>query len=134
MRMPTAARVLANELGDMSQFQTERQIFSYTGFTPSEHSSGDRIRQGHISRQGKPVFRRILVQAAWVAIRHDRSLEEIYNRISARSGGKRAIVGVARRLIGRLRACFRTGKLYCIENGPDANGEIKAKDLTLTQA
>lgn len=125
---PTVARILANELGDMSQFKTERQLFSYTGLTPSEHSSGDRIRQGHISRQGKPIFRRILVQAAWMAIRHDPSFEEIYNRVSIKAGGKRAIVGVARRLIGRLRACFKTGKLYCIQNGPDANGEIKAKN------
>ncbi len=123
---PTAARILANELGDMSQFATERQLFSYTGLTPSEHSSGDRIRQGHISRQGKPIFRRILVQAAWMAIRHDPSLELIYTRVSIKAGGKRAIVGVARRLIGRLRACFKTGNLYCIQNGPDANGEIKA--------
>lgn len=35
---PTAARALANELGDMSQFPSERALFSYTGFTPSEHS------------------------------------------------------------------------------------------------
>ena len=70
---PTSARVLANELGDLQQFKNERQLFSYIGFTPSEHSSGEHTRQGHITKQGKPIVRKILVQAAWVAIRHDKN-------------------------------------------------------------
>lgn len=109
---PTSARVLANELSDLQQFKNERQLFSYIGFTPSEHSSGEHTRQGHITKQGKPIVRKILVQAAWVAIRHDKELQIIYERIAAKSGAKRAIVAVARRLIGRIRACFRTGELY----------------------
>jgi transposase len=108
----TSARVLANELGDLQQFKNERQLFSYIGLTPSEHSSGEHIRQGHITKQGKPIVRKILVQAAWVAIRHDKNLQEIYERIATKCGAKRAIVAVARRLIGRIRACFRTGELY----------------------
>lgn len=108
----TGARILANELGDLQQFKNERQLSSYIGFTPSEHSSGEHKRQGHITKQGKPIVRKILVQAAWVAIRHDKKLQAIYERIAAKSGAKRAIVAVARRLIGRIRACFRTGVVY----------------------
>lgn len=108
----TSARVLANELGDLQQFKNERQLFSFTGFTPSEHSSGEHTRQGHITKQGKPLVRKILVQAAWVAIRHDKELQAIYERIAAKSGAKRAIVGIARRLIGRIRASFRTGQIH----------------------
>lgn len=109
---PTSARVLANELGDLQHFKNEKQLFSYIGFTPSEHSSGEHTRQGHITKQGKPIVRKILVQAAWVAIRHDRELQTIYERIAKKSGAKKAIVAVARRLIGRIRACFRTGEPY----------------------
>lgn len=47
---PVGARILANEIEDMSYFDNERQLFSYTGLTPSEHSSGGHIRKGHISR------------------------------------------------------------------------------------
>lgn len=107
-----SARVLANELGDMLQFRNERQLFKYIGFTPTEHSSGEHVRQGHITKQGKPILRKILVQAAWTAIRYDKELQEVFERIALKSGCKRAIVAVARRLIGRIRACFRTGKLY----------------------
>ena len=47
-----------------------------------------------------------------MAIRYDKELAAIYERIAYRAGGKRAIVGVARRLIGRLRACFRKNEPY----------------------
>jgi transposase len=43
---PVAARVLANELGDMQHFPNERALFSFTGLTPSEDSSG-----GHASHR-----------------------------------------------------------------------------------
>ena len=108
----TSARILANELGDLQQFKNERQLFSYIGLTPSEHSSGEHTRQGHITKQGKPIVRKILVQCAWVAVRYDKELQSIYERIAAKAGAKRAIVAIARRLIGRIRACFRTGTLY----------------------
>lgn len=109
---PTSSRVLANELGDLQQFKNQRQLFCYIGFTPSEHSSGEHTRQGHITKQGKPIIRKILVQAAWVAIRYDKGLQEIYERIAKKAGAKRAIVAVARRLIGHIRSCFRRGEMY----------------------
>lgn len=109
---PTSARILANELDDMSQFKNEGQLFSFVGVTPCEYSSGEHVRQGHITKQGKSILRRILVQAAWTATRHDDELYAIFTRIAAKAGLKRAIIGVARRMIGRIRACFRTSKLY----------------------
>lgn len=124
----TSARVLANELGDLQQFKNQRQLSSYIGFTPCERSSGEHKRQGHITKQGKPIVRKILVQAAWVAIRHDKELQEIYERIAIKSGPKRAIVAVARRLIGRLRACFRTGKLYEVKRVERATLKFKKQN------
>jgi transposase len=109
---PVGARILANELEDCSQFANEKQLFSYTGLTPSEHSSGGHIRKGHISRQGKTIIRKILVLAAWRAIKKDSSLGETFERIAHTAGKKRAIVAIARRLAGRIRACFKTNNLY----------------------
>ena len=76
---PVGARVLANEIEDMSYFENERQLFSYTGLTPSEHSSGGHVRKGHISRQGKTIIRKILVLAAWKAIQKDQRLRDTLN-------------------------------------------------------
>lgn len=124
------ARQLANELGDMSQFQNEKQLFSYTGLTPSEYSSGEHVRQGHISRQGRSVLRKILIEASWVAITKDPNLRAIYDKISHKRGGKRAIIAVARRLVGRIRSCLLSGKPYEINKTTQENTkyDIDIKD------
>ena len=109
------ARQLVNELDDMKQFKNEKQLFSYLGLTPCEHSSGEHTRQGHITRQGKSMLRKILTEAAWIAIYKDRELGEIFERISKSRGKKRAIVGIARRLAGRIRSCVLTGTMYQIK-------------------
>lgn len=113
-------RQLANELGDMKQFRNEKQLFSFTGLTPSEHSSGEHTRQGHITRQGNSILRHILIEAAWVAITQDPGLEKIFKRLAKGRGKKRAIVGIARRLIGRIRSCVITGTLYEIKSTEEA--------------
>ena len=109
---PQSARVLSNELGDMSQFKNERQLFSYTGLTPSEHSSGEAIRRGHITHQGNVQVRSILIEIAWRAIEKDQALAQFFNRLFPRTGKKKAIVAVARKLIGRIRATFQKGEEY----------------------
>lgn len=109
---PTISRTLINELGDMSQFKNEGALFSYTGLTPQEYSSGEHIRQGHISRQGKSILRKLLVQASWTAIKYDNHLKEVFERISLKAGKKRAIIAIARRLIGHIRACLQKNEVY----------------------
>jgi transposase len=96
----------------MSQFKNERQLFSFTGLTPSEHSSGETIRRGHISRQGNSRVRGILIEIAWRAIDKDQALAEFFNRLFPRTGKTKAIVAVARKLIGRIRAAFQKGEDY----------------------
>ena len=119
----TSAKILINELGDMSQFFNEGCLFSYLGLTPSQYSSGEAKRLGHISHQGKSIFRKILVQAAWVAIRYDDSLADYHGKLANRVGSKRAIIAVARKLIGIARACIRDKTLYHTKNGESVNVE-----------
>jgi transposase len=106
------ARVLANELEDMRHFSNEKHLSSFTGLTPSEHSSGEYKRLGHISRQGRSLVRKTLILAAWQAIKKDPSLQITFEGIAARVGKKRAIVAIARKLIGRIRSCFKSNTLY----------------------
>lgn len=109
---PTIARILANELGDMSQFSNEKQLFSYTGLTPTEHSSGEHRWLGHISRQGKSIVRKMLVQAAWKAIAIDKGLRKKFEELGKRVGSRRAIVAIARMMIGYARCCIRENRMY----------------------
>jgi len=109
-------RELANELGDMRQFLNEKNLFCYTGLTPSEYSSGEHVRQGHISRQGRSILRRILTEASWVAINKDPSLRDVFNHTAQHRGKKRAIIKVGRILISRIKTCLRKGILYEIKD------------------
>ena len=104
--------VLADELLDCSQFKSEKALFSFIGFTPSEHSSGETVRKGRITRQGNPQLRFMLIQSAWVAIRCDPALRSFYGRVAARRGANKAIVAVARKLVGRARAVIKNKANY----------------------
>jgi len=112
-----SARILANELGDMRQFGSAKKLYGFTGLTPSEHSSGEHRWLGHISHQGRSILRKILVQVAWFLIKKDQKMRLFFDEISKRAGKKRAIVAVARKLIGCIRASFLTGEVYVINKG-----------------
>jgi transposase len=61
----TVAVTMVAELGDLTRFDTPRQLMSYLGLTPSEYSSGDHRRQGGITKTGNAHARRALIEGAW---------------------------------------------------------------------
>lgn len=109
---PTNAHRLISEIGDASQFSSVKKASCYAGLTPREYSSGEHTRQGHITRQGKPALRKILVEAAWIAIRKDKEFAEIFEKLSKRTGKKRAIVAIARMILERIVTCVKGKRLY----------------------
>jgi transposase len=112
------ARTFATDLGDMTRLANERALFSSTGLTPSESSARASGRRGHISRQGSSRVRHLRVETAWRARPRDGVLKEMFARSAATRGKKRAMVAIARRLTGRIRACFRQGTTDAV--GTDA--------------
>jgi len=59
------AVTMISELGDLTRFDNPKQLMSYLGLTPSEYSSGERVRRGAITKTGNRHARRILIEAAW---------------------------------------------------------------------
>ena len=59
----TAVTTLA-ELGDLTRFDSPRQLMAFVGLVPSEHSSGSRRQRGAITKTGNAHVRRVLVEAA----------------------------------------------------------------------
>ena len=100
-----AVRLVA-ELGDLTRFASARHLMGFLGLVPSENSTGNRRRQGAITKTGNSSARRALVEAAW-AYRY----------------GARVSVGIARRQSGlpkpvtdlawkaQLRLCSRYRRL-----------------------
>ena len=64
----SAVTIMA-EVGELSRFEHPRQLMAYSGAVSSEHTSGERVRRGAISKTGNAHLRRIVVEAAW-AYRH----------------------------------------------------------------
>ncbi len=99
---PVTALAFVLTIGDTRRFQKSRQVASYLGLIPSEHSSGGKQRLGHISKQGNPLLRFLLVEAGQSAVRKDVELRRFYMRVQYRHSTGVAKVAVARKLALRL--------------------------------
>jgi len=100
----TAMEILT-ELQEISRFGSAQELASYLGLTPPEYSSGDRVRQGRITRCGNKRVRSCSVESSWFLISKDPKMREKYLRIKYRRAAKRAIIAIAiaRNLSGRIR-------------------------------
>jgi transposase len=102
-------RPLATERGERTRCAHERALCSSTGLPPSAYASGPAVRRGPSSRQGSGRVRHVLIETAWRALPREKVLQEMFDRLAATRGKQRAIVAMARRLTGRMRACVRQG-------------------------
>jgi transposase len=91
------------EIQDMSRFETADELAAYLGLTPSQYSSGEHIRMGHITHMGNRRIRSTLVESSWILIKKDPQMRQKYENVKDRRGGKKAIVAVARSLSARIR-------------------------------
>jgi transposase len=126
----TVAVTTVAELGDLTRFDNPRELMKFLGLVPSEYSTGERRRQGSITKAGNTHARRVLVEGAWAyrypakVSRHlqlrlekqPKAIQDIswkaqvrlckrYRRLVAR--GKHAnqvVVAIARELIGFMWA------------------------------
>jgi transposase len=107
----TVAITAIAELGDLTRFDTPRQLMSYLGLTPSEYSSGERRRLGGITKAGNGHARRVLIEAA-KAYRHRAKVSEaIHARQQDLPAAIRDIAWRAQvRLCGRYRRLLARGK------------------------
>jgi transposase len=96
---------LVAAIGDVSRFQTARQLMGYLGLVPSEHSSGPKRRQGGITKAGNNSARRVLVEGAWTY----RSPPRLNPAMQARQTGlPKAVREIAWKAQQRLCARYRT--------------------------
>ena len=108
---PLTTAVLDAEILDWHRFQNRRQVGSYTGLCPGEHTSGETRRQGGVTKHGNPRVRHFLVETAWRLAEWQPDYPPLQRLQLARGkrARKRAIVAVARRLAVDLWR-IRTGR------------------------
>jgi transposase len=109
---PVTALATVLTLGPAERFGNARQVASYFGLIPSEHSSGGRQQLGRISKQGSSFLRFLLVEAGQSAARGDSELGRFYRRLAVRKHRALAKVAVARKLAMRLYVMLREDWTY----------------------
>jgi len=109
---PITALAFVMTIGEVSRFERSKQVASYLGLIPSEHSSGSKRRLGSISKQGNTFLRTLLVEAAQSAVRHDAQLRKEYQHRCHHMPKGVAKVATARKLAVRLYWMLKTGKPY----------------------
>ena len=58
------AATIVSEIGSFSRFEP-RKLMGYSGLVASEHTSGNRVQRGSITKTGNAHLRRVIVEAAW---------------------------------------------------------------------
>jgi transposase len=97
---------------ESGRFADPRKLMSFLGLTPSEDSSGERIRKGGISKAGNRHVRRLLIEASWC----QRTARRVSKALQARRQGQPAwVIRLAdkamRRLHRRYWRLVNAGKL-----------------------
>jgi transposase len=111
----SAAAIIA-EVGDAKRFADGKKIASWTGLAPSVYQSACTFVTGAITKQGSKWLRRVMVEAAHVAVRVRNSrLRAFYLRVKAKKGEKTAIVAVARKMLTIIWHLLVKGEKYMEE-------------------
>jgi transposase len=111
VKLITAMTVMA-ELGDITRFDSPRQLMAYLGLVPSEHSSGKSKRRGGITKTGNGHVRRVLTESAWCYRFQARKTAHLQRRAEKTSDEVQAIAWKAqKRLCGRYQHLLERGKL-----------------------
>lgn len=99
------------ELGDLTRFDSARQLMAYLGLVPSEHSSGGTTRRGGITKTGNSHVRRALTEAAHTYCHPARESRVLLARLDGLPQEVRKIAWKAQvRLCGRFKKLLVNGK------------------------
>ena len=109
---PITALAFVLTLGDVTRFKRGKQVSSYLGLVPREHSSSGKQRLGSISKQGNRFLRILLVESAQAVTRLDEGFRKQYQRRCHHMAKGVAKVAAARRLSVRLFWMLRTHTAY----------------------
>ncbi len=112
----TAIRLVLEWGEDLGErFHSGKKLACFSGLTQSEYSTGDRVRKGRITRQGRGYIRAWLIQCAWQCIKQDPAMLEAFQRIAKNAASrKKAIVAIARKMVVRIWTCVHHKQEYVV--------------------
>ncbi len=103
------------DLGDPTRFKKSESVGAYYGMTPRQHSSGETVRQGEISRCGSKEVRALLTEAAIVLLTRCKSWSSLKVwglKLMKKHGLKKAAMAVGRKLSVIMHRMLITGESF----------------------
>jgi transposase len=104
---PLSGSILLSVIGDIDDFEDEGKLAAYFGIVPRVSNSNETVHSGRITKRGSKLGRTALVQCALIAQRYSPYLKRYYEKIKERRGTGKAIIALARKLLGII---YRTLK------------------------
>ncbi len=106
------SEVVLAELGDVRRFGSTKKAVAYAGLAPGWRESAGKRKELTIEKKGSRLLRWVLVESAWQLVRYDKRWRHTFERLAKRTGKKKAITAIARRLLTLMVAILRDGEPY----------------------
>lgn len=107
-----SAITLYSEIIDINRFSKGDELFVYAGVAPGVYSSDEKETITGLTKRCNRYIRYIIIESAWVAMRHDPALSLAYQEYSQRMKPKQAIIRIARKLLNRIRYVWMNQTTY----------------------
>jgi transposase len=107
-----SAMTLLTEIITIDRFDDLDHFASYVGLVPGERSTGGTQVVTGITRRQNKALRAMLVECAWVAVRHDPALMMTFGKLSGRMPKQQAIIRIAHKLLNRIRTVLKNRVPY----------------------
>ena len=116
------------EIGNISQFDSPKQLVSWAGLSPAVYESTGKTAHGHITKRGSKYLMTMLIEAAQsIARGKPNRLKHFFSRIQSRKGYKKAIVALARKLLLIIHHLLSNHEKYV--ESPGNEKKIKLPDI-----
>jgi transposase len=108
------AEAVAAFVDDPQRFRDAKAVGRYFGLVPCQDQSGDKNRLGHITREGAPVVRQLVAEAAWQAQRRSPSVRAYFERVQRGDPQRKkiALVATAHYLVRVMWALLKRGTVW----------------------
>jgi transposase len=108
------AEAVAAFVDDPHRFRNAKAVGCYFGLVPSQDQSGDKNRLGHITREGAPVVRQLVAEAAWQAQRRSPTVRAYFDRAQRGDPQRKkiALVATAHYLVRVMWALLKRGTVW----------------------
>jgi len=113
---PLTASAMVASIGDAKVFNNGREVSAWLGLVPKQHSSGNKVRLGGISKRGDRYLRTLLIHGARSALTRCEGKTDKKNQwatdVKQRCGFNKAAVALANKNARTIWALMATGECY----------------------